>query len=307
MEQKPDNRTKALTFTVLLHVLLGAILILGIEFSDYRPLSGPKVDIIEAEIVPFSPPKLKPLVDPEMERRKQAQEEEDKRKQQELAETDARQRDAERIKSESIARQKAEIEKQRQAEQALAKKAEAERKLVEDKKAQEAIKKAAEAKAVADAKRKAEQEEQKKSDLAAKKKAEDELKQKKIEEEARRKAEAEQQRREQELQDALQQEQRERELNPQKDAYSAAISRQISQNWLRPPGISSDLKCEVSVSQLPDGSVTGARITQSSGNVTFDESVIKAIYKAAPLPLAPTPEVFDRELKVSFCSTGNLC
>jgi colicin import membrane protein len=301
VEQKPDNRTKALTFTVLLHVILGAILILGIEFSDYRPLSGPKVDIIEAEIVPFAPSKPRPpVVDPEIERRKLAQEEEKKRQQQ--AETEARQREAEaaRVKEETIARQKSEAEKQRQAEQALIKKAEAERKLAEDKKAQEA-------KAAAEAKRKAEQEEQRKAELAAKKKAEEALKQKKIEEEARRKAEADQQRREQELQEALQQEQRERELNPQKDAYSAAISRKIAENWLKPPGISSDLKCVVLVNQLPDGSVTGASITKSSGNATFDDSVIKAVYKAAPLPLAPTPEVFHRELEVAFCSTGNLC
>lgn len=306
MQQNPDNRTKALTFTVLLHIILGAVIILGIEFSDYRPLSGPKVDIIEADLVlPTAP--SKPRVDPELERRKQAQEDEAKRQQK--AEAQARLREAEeaRIKSETSMRQNAEAEKQRKKEQDLAKKAEQERKLAEEKVTQEAKKKETEAKTAAEAAKKAELEATKKAELAEKRKAEEALKQKQAEDDARRKAEAEQQRREQALQDALAEEQRERELNPQRNAYSAAISRQIAQNWLRPPGISSDLKCEVLVNQLPDGSVTGARITKSSGNMTFDESVIKAIYKASPLPVAPTPEVFDRDLNVAFCSTGNLC
>ena len=113
--------------------------------------------------------------------------------------------------------------------------------------------------------------------------------------------------REKALQDAMAQEERERELNPLRSAYSAAIAQQIARNWLKPPDISSDLKCEALVTQLPDGSVTGARITKSSGNATFDESVIKAIYKAAPLPQPPTAEVFEKELEIGFCSTGKVC
>ncbi|MGH8561063.1 MAG: cell envelope integrity protein TolA, partial [Nevskiales bacterium] len=154
-------------------------------------------------------------------------------------------------------------------------------------------------KAEADARQKAEQEAKRKSELAARKKAEETARKKK--------AEAEQQAREKALQEALAQEQRERELNPLRDAYSAAISQQIARNWLKPPGISDDLKCEALVSQLPDGNVTSARITKSSGSTVFDESVIKAIYKATPLPQPPSPEVFERDLEIAFCSTGNLC
>jgi colicin import membrane protein len=143
--------------------------------------------------------------------------------------------------------------------------------------------------------------------LAAKQKADEEARRKKAEEEARQKAEAEREAREQALQEALAQEQRERELSPLVDAYRNAIGQKIAQNWLQPPSISDDLRCMVRVIQLPDGSVSNATITRSSGSSVFDESVIKAIYKASPLPQPPRPEIFDREIDVAFCSTGQAC
>jgi colicin import membrane protein len=274
-----DNRAKAIAFAVILHVALAAMLILGIEFSDYRPLSGPKVEIVEAEIVAAA---SKPRIDPEVERRKR---EEEERQRREAQEAELRQQ-AEARRSQ----QQAEEARRQQTEAEARKKAEA----------------AAKLKTEQEAKRKAEQEARKKAELEARKKAEEAARQKAAED-ARRKAEAEQQAREKALQEALAQEQRERELNPLRAAYSAAISQQIARNWLKPPGISDDLKCEAQVVQLPDGSVASARISKSSGNAAFDESVIKAIYKAAPLPQPPSPEVFERELEIAFCSTGNVC
>lgn len=280
-EEKPGNRAKAVTFTVLLHAILGAALILGIEFSDYRPLSGPKVDIVEAELVTAPPA---PRVDPEPERRRREQEAEAERRRQEELQARERQQqehqqqeqaEAQRKQQETLARQKAEAEARRKAAQ--------------------------------EAKKKTEAEARKKTEAAARKKQQEEARRLQAEEEARQRALAEQQARERALQDALAQEQRERELNPLRAAYIGAISQKIAQNWLRPPSITDDLKCEVLVTQLPDGSVTGARISKSSGNAVFDESVIKAIYKAAPLPPPPSPEVFDRDLDIRFCSTGELC
>ncbi|HXG27704.1 MAG TPA: cell envelope integrity protein TolA [Nevskiales bacterium] len=287
MASGQDNRAKAITFAVLLHVVLAAILVLGIEFSDYRPLSGPKVEIVEAEIIPAP---SKPRIDPEAERRKREAEERQRREAQEAerrrqaeAREQQQQADAQRKQAALEAQKKAEAARQK-AEQEARKKAE-----------QEARTKAEQA---ARAKAQAEAEARQKAEAEARARAEAE---------ARRKAEAEQQAREKALQEALAQEQRERELNPLRDAYSAAISQQIARNWLKPPGISDDLKCEALVVQLPDGSVASARISKSSGNAAFDESVIKAIYKAAPLPQPPIPEVFERELEIAFCSTGNVC
>jgi colicin import membrane protein len=298
VRQTPDNRAKAITFTVALHLLLAAALILGIEFSDYRPLSGPKVDIIEAELVTRPP---KPLVDPEAERRKRELEEQQRREEVEAAARRRNEAEIEQRRAEERQRE-AEAQRRQKAEQAERQKAEAKRKAVQEAKQQEAKKKAE-----LEARKKAELDASKKAELAAKKQAEEEVRRKKAEDEARRKAEAEQQAREQAMLEALAQEQRDRELTPLRDAYSAAISQQIARNWLKPPGISDDLKCEALVIQMPDGNVTSAKITRSSGNAVFDESVIKAIYKAAPLPQPPSPEVFDRDLQIAFCSTGNVC
>ncbi len=287
MAPAQDNRAKAIAFAVLLHLALVAILVLGIEFSDYRPLSGPKVDIVEAEIV-ATPLPVRPRVDPEAEQRqlreaaeaaRQRQAEERDRQQQ--AEARRKQAELETQKKNEATRQKAEQEAKRKAEQETRQKAEqAARKKAEQE---------ARAKAEADARQKAEAEARAKADA-----------------EARRKAEAEQQAREKALQEALAQEQRERELSPLSNAYISAISQKIARNWNQPVGISKDLRCELSVTQLPDGSVTNARITKSSGNALFDESVLRAVYKSSPLPQPPSAEVFDRDLSISFCSTEDL-
>lgn len=282
MSDQPENRGKAIAFAVVLHVVLGAALVLGIQFSDYQPLSGPKVEIVEAEIVTTP---VRPRVDPEIERRRQVVEEQKLREAREALEKQRR------TETEKAAAEAAEVER-RQREQAVA----------QQKSAAEAKRKAE-----AETKRKTEAEAQKKAELETRKKAEQAAKRKaEAEAEAQRKAEADRQAREKALQEALAQEQRERELNPLRDAYSAAIAQQIRRNWLRPPGISDDLKCSAMVNQLPDGSVTAARITHSSGNAAFDESVIRAIYKAAPLPQPPNPEVFVREFEAVFCSTEDL-
>ena len=286
LQESPRGRKKAILITVLLHVILGLSLILGIEFSDYRPLSGPKVDIIQAEIVTRPARPAPPVVDPAVERlkREQAEAEEQRRRAEEVErqkrateEKAAQSREATKVAE----REKAEAERKKKAD------AEAAAKL----KAEEAAKKM---QADAEAKRKAAAEAEAKRKAAA-------------EAEAKRKAQAEQAAREKALQDALAQEQRERELDPLRDAYSAAIAQQIARNWLKPPGIGAELRCEVLAVQTPDGNITDARITRSSGNATFDESVIKAIYKAAPLPQPPRPDVFQRELEIGFCSTGTMC
>lgn len=286
MQETSRGRKKAIVITVLLHVVLVLSLILGIEFSDYRPLSGPQVDIIQAEIVTPPAKPEPPPVDPAIERVQREQEAEEARK--------------------------AMLEKQRQneAEQKAAQEREAERR-AEREKAEAERKRKTEADALA-AKRKAEEAEKKKkaAEEEAKRKAAAEAEAKRkaaAEAEAKRKAQAEQAAREKALQDALAQEERERELDPLRDAYSAAIAQQIARNWLKPPGIGEELRCEVLAMQTPDGNITDARITRSSGNAVFDESVIKAIYKAAPLPQPPRPEIFERELEIGFCSTGKLC
>ena len=51
----------------------------------------------------------------------------------------------------------------------------------------------------------------------------------------------------------------------------------------------------------PDGTISEARIAEGSGNREYDESVMRALYKASPLP--PPPEtVYEhfKSVKMSF-------
>ncbi|MDP2056517.1 MAG: TonB family protein, partial [Thiobacillus sp.] len=46
---------------------------------------------------------------------------------------------------------------------------------------------------------------------------------------------------------------------------------------------------------LPTGEVQSVRVTQSSGNVAYDEAVVRAIEKSSPLPLPS-----DRDARAAF-------
>lgn len=64
------------------------------------------------------------------------------------------------------------------------------------------------------------------------------------------------------------------------------IKRHIENNWLRPPGLKAeDLTAIVVVKLNADGTVKSTKIEQSSGEVFYDNSLIRAINKASPLPI----------------------
>ncbi|WP_152551639.1 energy transducer TonB [Polycyclovorans algicola] len=77
------------------------------------------------------------------------------------------------------------------------------------------------------------------------------------------------------------------------DAERFASSREkgifdrVQGRWLLPPGISSSLSCDVRITLNARGEVTDTEITRKSGNDTFDDSVIRAIYKSSPFPVDP--------------------
>ena len=82
--------------------------------------------------------------------------------------------------------------------------------------------------------------------------------------------------------------------------YIEQIKDSIERNWLRPPGIASDLKCVVRVLQLPGGHVIQVDIQIRSGNVAFDRSVEEAVLRSSPLPVPKDPALFDRTLVITF-------
>lgn len=79
--------------------------------------------------------------------------------------------------------------------------------------------------------------------------------------------------------------------------YTNKVHRRISRNWRIPPGVPTDGSLESIVFFKVDesGRVYDVRVDKSSGNPSFDEYCVSAIYKSAPLP--PAPSEFAEEAK----------
>ena len=69
-------------------------------------------------------------------------------------------------------------------------------------------------------------------------------------------------------------------------AYSNSLQRHVKEGW-RWLNSSERLKARVEVSILPDGRIQNVNIIQKSGNSNFDDSVVRAVFKASPVPAAP--------------------
>lgn len=84
--------------------------------------------------------------------------------------------------------------------------------------------------------------------------------------------------------------------------YRNALEAHIKGGWHWLAG-TERLSAQVSVAILPDGVIQNAEILQSSGRSGFDESVLRAVYKASPVP-APPASLRDkfREVRIVFDS-----
>ncbi|MBF0158490.1 MAG: cell envelope integrity protein TolA [Magnetococcales bacterium] len=73
----------------------------------------------------------------------------------------------------------------------------------------------------------------------------------------------------------------------QMDIYQRTIQSLVRNNWI-PSGVrDKKLVVTVSVKVTPDGQMSNPKITRSSGNSTFDRSVLNAILKTNNLPPPP--------------------
>ena len=80
--------------------------------------------------------------------------------------------------------------------------------------------------------------------------------------------------------------------DPQFLLYYQMVQDRIKKAWNYVGG-SGDLTTSVTFAIGPDGSLTGVKLTQSSRDPAFDDSVIRAIRRAAPFP--PPPEKYRPE------------
>jgi len=82
--------------------------------------------------------------------------------------------------------------------------------------------------------------------------------------------------------------------------YEAKIRNKVRGNIILPPDLQGNPEVVLLVVQLPTGEVLSARLVKSSGHRAYDESVERAILKSSPLPKPDKPELFSRELRLTF-------
>lgn len=192
-----------------------------------------------------------------------------------------------KAEQEKVAVKAAEQKKAQEVQKAQeAKKAEADKKAAEQKKLADVAKKkaadeAAKKKAAEDAKKKAAEEAKKKAAAeAAKKKKADDAK-KKAAEAAQRKAVEDKKAaalaellsedvgRQQAIADTVGDE--------VAGSLDDLIVMLVSQQWRRPPSARNGMSVEVLIEMLPDGTITNASVTRSSGDSPFDNSAVQAV------------------------------
>ena len=89
--------------------------------------------------------------------------------------------------------------------------------------------------------------------------------------------------------------QRQAELARVVGQHRDLISAKVRGNTRLPDNLTGNPKVRCLVKLLPTGEVQSVRVTQSSGNVAYDEAVVRAIWKSSPLPLPS-----DRDARAAF-------
>ncbi|MCR4511145.1 cell envelope integrity protein TolA [Pseudomonas sp. 32.2.56] len=200
-----------------------------------------------------------------------------------------------KAEQEKVAAKAAEQKKAQEAQKAeAAKKAEADKKAAEQNKLADVAKKkaadeAAKKKAAEDAKKKAAEEAKKKAAAEAKKKAAAEAAKKKAADDAKKKAaEAAQRKAVEDKKAAALAELLSEDVGRQQaiadtvgdevaGSLDDLIVMLVSQQWRRPPSARNGMSVEVLIEMLPDGTITNASVTRSSGDSPFDNSAVQAV------------------------------
>lgn len=300
------------SYAIALHIVLIVLLFIGFGSGSEVVTPVESVDIVQATVMDEQ------QVMAEIAKNKKRIEEEkaaelarlEAIKQKEAEEKAAKERELERQKQAEIQRQKeveeakrqAELEEQRRVELEQQKAAEEARKKAEaEKKRQAELKRIEEEKAEAARKQKQlEEEKRRKAEEAKRKKEEAERKaaeeKKRKEAEKRRQAEEAKRRKEEAdrlLQESLAAEEREREerrVSGVVNQHMGMIRQRIKRNWNEPANATKGMQCTLRVSLLPDGDVRSVKVVKSSGNPVFDRSAESAVYKAAPWPQPSDPK-----------------
>ncbi len=229
------------------------------------------------------------------------------------------QRQREAKAAEERKRRQLELEKQRHEEQERAKKAKHEEllrakrevKIQAQKKQEELHRQQA---LEFERQRKAESEERRRREEQAQREREEQA-QREREEQAQREREEQAQREREEQAQREEQVQREREEEARKreaDAlhqrrmiawqrrYVSDIRRSIEKRWRKPRTSVQGGDCVVKIRQDESGKLLEVNVISCSGDLLYRRSVEDAVWKSEPLPLPPSPDVFENEIEITF-------
>lgn len=84
-----------------------------------------------------------------------------------------------------------------------------------------------------------------------------------------------------------------------RDQIAAVIRQAVVGRWTRPPSARNGMVAVLTIQMVPTGEVVGVSVTQSSGNVAFDQSALNAVERAAPFPEVKQldPKEFERDFR----------
>ena len=82
--------------------------------------------------------------------------------------------------------------------------------------------------------------------------------------------------------------------------YLAQITAHIERAWKRPLDVPPGWQCEVRVTQVSGGAVTGVQVGRCNGDAVLRQSIEDAAYRASPLPQPADAALFDRNLTITF-------
>ena len=80
-------------------------------------------------------------------------------------------------------------------------------------------------------------------------------------------------------------------------AYVVNIQDRIIRKWSRPPTARNGMRCVLRVVLLPTGEVLQASVEESSGNQAFDNSAVRAVFKASNLPVPEDNLLFEKSFR----------
>lgn len=289
-----ENST-AFFIALTLHVIFIGALLFNWEFDKPKKIVLKQGDIIQTTAVDANRfeaevGKIEQQKQAEKQRKAQAErkarELKEKKRKEELRRQQETKRQAEEQKRKKAA---AEKKKEEARKAALRKEKELKEKKLKEKqrKETEAKRKKEEARRKEEARKKAQQEEQRKAEEKKRQEAE---RKRKAEEEKQRQAEL---KRQQERERA----ERERLSKGIINRHVALISQKIERSWRQPPGSPDNLECKVEIKLLSSGNVVSVKNVGSSGDLSFDRSCETAVRKAAPLPV-PKDNVIFKEFEV---------